>query len=331
MTYSEAIEQVMLHNGYYAPLRLIYDEIWKYLDKKSIAGKTPDKTIQEKVQRDKRFTRVASGVYALTEYLDKIPKDLMPSKASAFKHNEIPINHIEQESDFFRFMTSDKTINNKSRTNYLSWLRFLSQKHTIDSSLTEDGISEILEKEKEDQKNRIIYNTQRDLGNFKSALRKYLTFIDSDYTKKQDETILSEIKKIEKNKDLKHTEKQSIKKSRIGQGIFRNNLIQYWEGCSISGCQFFDILIASHIKPWAESNNTERLNTFNGLLLLPNFDKLFDKGYISFNSNGKIIFSNFFPQTDRHLLNIPPNTSLKKVEEKHLSFLKYHNDNCLIQ
>lgn len=331
MTYSEAIEQVMLHNGYYAPLKLIYDEIWKYLDKNSIAGKTPDKTIQERVQRDKRFTRMDSGVYALTEYLDKIPKDMIPSKASNFKHNESPINHIESESDFFRFMTSDKSINNKSRTNYLSWLRFLSQKHTIDSSLTKDGISEIIEKEKEYQKSRKIYNTQRDLGNFKSALRKYLSFIDSDYTKIQDETILSEIKKVEKNDNLEYTEIQSIKKSRIGQGLFRNNLIQYWKGCSISGYQFVDILIASHIKPWVDSNNTERLNTYNGLLLLPNFDKLFDKGYISFNSNGKIIFSRFFPETDRHLLNITPDTALKKVEEKHFSFLKYHNDNCLIQ
>ena len=53
MTYSEAIEQVMLHNGYFAPLKLIYREIWNYKDKTEITGKTPDMTIQERVQRDK--------------------------------------------------------------------------------------------------------------------------------------------------------------------------------------------------------------------------------------------------------------------------------------
>lgn len=49
MTYSEAIEQVMLKNGYFAPLKLIYKEIWNYKDKSEIVGKTPDMTIQERV------------------------------------------------------------------------------------------------------------------------------------------------------------------------------------------------------------------------------------------------------------------------------------------
>jgi len=71
-TFSQAIEQVMLHNGYYAPLSLIYKEFWKYRDK---TGKTPDNTIQERVQRDPRFTKIGYGVYALTEYLNELPKE----------------------------------------------------------------------------------------------------------------------------------------------------------------------------------------------------------------------------------------------------------------
>ncbi len=78
LTYSEAIEQVMLYNGYFAPLKLIYKEIWKYKDKSKISGKTPDMTIQERVQRDERFTRIGLGVYALKEYLDKLPKIISP-------------------------------------------------------------------------------------------------------------------------------------------------------------------------------------------------------------------------------------------------------------
>lgn len=74
LTYSEAIEQVMLNNGYFAPLKLIYKEVWKYKDLSKIKGKTPDFTIQERVQRDSRFTRIGLGVYALTKYLEKLPK-----------------------------------------------------------------------------------------------------------------------------------------------------------------------------------------------------------------------------------------------------------------
>jgi putative restriction endonuclease len=54
-TFSDAIEEVMLHNGYYAPLQVIYKEFEKYRKK---TGLTPDKTIQERVQRDSRFTRI---------------------------------------------------------------------------------------------------------------------------------------------------------------------------------------------------------------------------------------------------------------------------------
>lgn len=74
-TYSDAIEKVMLRNGYFAPLKLIYNEIWKFKDKGKIKGLTPKATIQERVQRDPRFTRIGLGVYALTEYIDKLPKE----------------------------------------------------------------------------------------------------------------------------------------------------------------------------------------------------------------------------------------------------------------
>jgi hypothetical protein len=81
ITYSEAIEQVMLHNGYFAPLKLLYNEIWKYKNRDKIIGKTPDYTIQERVQRDPRFTRIGLGVYALRQYLEKLPKEIhLPKK-----------------------------------------------------------------------------------------------------------------------------------------------------------------------------------------------------------------------------------------------------------
>lgn len=72
ITFSDAIEQVMLHNWFYAPLQLIYKEFEKYRIK---TWKTPDNTIQERVQRDKRFTKIWYWVYALTEHLSKLPHE----------------------------------------------------------------------------------------------------------------------------------------------------------------------------------------------------------------------------------------------------------------
>lgn len=78
ITYSDAIEKVMLSNGYFAPLKLIYKEIHKYKNFENIKGKTPHLTIQERVQRDSRFTRIGLGVYALTQYLDYMPDEFIP-------------------------------------------------------------------------------------------------------------------------------------------------------------------------------------------------------------------------------------------------------------
>lgn len=75
LTWSEAIEQVMLKNSYFATLKLLHEEAPKL---KSFYGKTPHKTINERVQRDDRFTRIAPGVWALSNSLDKLPDHLNP-------------------------------------------------------------------------------------------------------------------------------------------------------------------------------------------------------------------------------------------------------------
>ena len=89
ITFSQAIEQIMLHNGYFASLQHIYKEFSKYRD---FTGKTPLKTIQERVQRDKGFTRIGVGVYELTQFLDKLQNPQVPEKKSEraeFQHNRI--------------------------------------------------------------------------------------------------------------------------------------------------------------------------------------------------------------------------------------------------
>ena len=75
LTWSEAIEQVMLKNSYFAALKLLHEEAPQL---KSFYGKTPHKTINERVQRDDRFARIAPGIWALSDFFDKLPDHLNP-------------------------------------------------------------------------------------------------------------------------------------------------------------------------------------------------------------------------------------------------------------
>ena len=132
-------------------------------------------------------------------------------------------------------------------------------------------------------------------------------------------------------KELSETEREAIVQSRIGQGEFRADLIRYWERCSVTGCELIRVLKASHIKPWRCSDNKERLDVFNGLLLIPNLDSAFDDGLISFDDEGKILLSNLLDDSDRHKLSIHPALSIRKIETDHIKYLQYHRKNIFRQ
>ncbi len=101
----------------------------------------------------------------------------------------------------------------------------------------------------------------------------------------------AETKRILEAKTLAETTRNALIKARVGQGLFRRNLSQFENHCRITGVRYQPHLFASHIKPWRESNNDERLNGENGLLLTPSIDHLFDRGFISFEANGELIIS----------------------------------------
>ncbi|WP_316739892.1 HNH endonuclease [Pedobacter aquatilis] len=87
---------------------------------------------------------------------------------------------------------------------------------------------------------------------------------------------------------LPPTEKQSLILTRIGQGKYREGLIKLWGRCSISKFPDVSLLVASHIKPWSKCLPKERIDPYNGFLLLPNYDKVFDKGLITFDGNWRL-------------------------------------------
>ena len=117
LTYLAAIEQIMLHNGYFAPLKIIYKELWKYKDQSKILGKTPFNTVQAIVQRDKKFTKIGIGVYALTEHLNKLPT-LTPPKTESEKRERL---HAKYQGMLIEIGNNRDEVEN-TYTNDKKWL-----------------------------------------------------------------------------------------------------------------------------------------------------------------------------------------------------------------
>lgn len=126
----------------------------------------------------------------------------------------------------------------------------------------------------------------------------------------------------------KTTEAERLVVQRVGQDIFRNGLLEYWEGrCPITGLAVPALLRASHIKPWAVcENDAERLDVFNGLLLAPQIDAAFDRGFITFADDGAIVVSAALTETDRKALGLQGQPALSGLEEGHRKYLRWHRE-----
>ncbi|MDK0839336.1 HNH endonuclease signature motif containing protein [Clostridium perfringens] len=116
---------------------------------------------------------------------------------------------------------------------------------------------------------------------------------------------------------------ERVVKARKNQNKFREALFKRESKCKICGLAHKDLLIASHIKPWSKSTPEEKLNPFNGFLLCPNHDSLFDKHLISFKDNGEIIISKRLSEKEQELLNINKDI-LINIEDENKKFLKDH-------
>jgi len=127
--------------------------------------------------------------------------------------------------------------------------------------------------------------------------------------------------------DTSETEKEQLIKARRGQGVFRTQVRLLDKGCRVTGVTMSQHLPASHIKPWRLSTAYEKLDGNNGLLLSPRFDHLFDRGYISFESDGTLLVS---PQITDDILaawDIDPNLTVGAFSTGQSVYLRYHNEN----
>ena len=136
-----------------------------------------------------------------------------------------------------------------------------------------------------------------------------------------DSSFIAEIE----NTNIVGLEKAAFVKVRVNQGMFRDKLLKKYSKCCLCGVSDTSLLTASHIKPWAESDSTEKLDTENGLLLCPNHDKLFDGGWISFKPDGTIMISSVLQESDKIFMNVRDDMRLV-LSEKNKHYLQFHRD-----
>lgn len=126
-------------------------------------------------------------------------------------------------------------------------------------------------------------------------------------------------------------------KTRVNQNVFRKIVLANYDGkCALTGIDLTELLVASHIIPWAE-NEQERLNPENGICLSSLYDNAFDKGLISFTNDKRVIFSvrlkaNVGKEYYAKYFQPVENATLVTPRKYHINpqFLEWHRD-CIFE
>lgn len=138
--------------------------------------------------------------------------------------------------------------------------------------------------------------------------------------------------------DLRHlttvtdTEREQLIDARVGQGRFRALVYDREKSCRVTHVDRPEHLLASHIRPWRHSDNTERLDPENGLMLTPNIDHLFDRGFITFEGNGRLVVSPAADKVSLIRMGLDPDEridvgSFSNGQKQHLD---YHRDQIFL-
>lgn len=198
----------------------------------------------------------------------------------------------------------------------------------IEDTLTSDDVSSL-------EKNVLKLNTQfgkvSESGFDVSSINSTNDNPKPEVLSEEDPELANTLLDIQENQHIAPTEKMRMVKERIAQHKFRKNQDEYWgHKCAVTGCDLRALLVASHIKPWAESDDEQRVQVGNGLLLIKNLDGLFDSGMITFDHNGQIIISPQLSESHRIHLGVNDNMKLRKISDEHKLFLDYHREYIFI-
>jgi putative restriction endonuclease len=140
-------------------------------------------------------------------------------------------------------------------------------------------------------------------------------------------------RQIDSDRTVPETERLAIIRARNGQGLFKDRVAKIESRCRITGVENPVHLRASHIMPWRDGNNEQRLNGENGLLLTPSIDHLFDRGFIGFENNGKLIISPVAhrPSLQRMGIDTKNVVNVGEFTSGQKQFLDFHRNAVLLQ
>jgi len=132
---------------------------------------------------------------------------------------------------------------------------------------------------------------------------------------------------------IPETTRQQIVLARRGQGEFKRRVMEIERACRITGVTRIEHLRASHCKPWRDASNEERLDGENGLLLTPNADHLFDRGFIGFEDNGDVLVSPVAHKESLARLGLDPVRALNvgRFAEGQRRYLEFHREYVLLR
>jgi putative restriction endonuclease len=139
--------------------------------------------------------------------------------------------------------------------------------------------------------------------------------------------VRDEEESVEKSKNISVAKKETIIIARIGQGKFRENLLKQMFSCPITDVSDERLLMASHIKPWVQSNDKEKIDPFNGIIFTPTYDKMFDQGFISFEDDGTLLVSPYISPLNIKKLNLIKNKKYNIQPSGREKYLDYHRNN----
>jgi putative restriction endonuclease len=137
---------------------------------------------------------------------------------------------------------------------------------------------------------------------------------------------LVEESKIQHRNDIGETQRLALVMARRGQGVFRSNVRLVEHNCRVTGVAESGHLIASHIKPWSKSDDSEKLDGHNGLLLAPHIDHLFDKGFISFTNQGVLLASRHLSDDISNKWHLDRNQHVGSFSIEQSRYLEFHRD-----
>jgi putative restriction endonuclease len=124
------------------------------------------------------------------------------------------------------------------------------------------------------------------------------------------------------------TEVERLVVQRVGQDLFRQGLLDFWEGrCAVTGLAVPELLRASHIKPWTDCpSDAERLDVYNGILLAIHLDAVFDKGLMTVEDDGTIVWADMFGAEARQALGVGALVRVNGLTEGHRAYLPWHRE-----